>query len=107
MTTDDNMKIINMMYDTIKTMAVVLNQVSDYSCPGRKEMNKSWTELANEMRKLNKPVPDLTADLVRRLREHTGEGLMACGRALVATNCDFDAAIEHLRMSGTSAASAR
>lgn len=41
-----------------------------------------------------------TADQIRNLREHTGEGLMACRKALDAHEGDFDGAVEHLRCSG-------
>lgn len=99
-----DLALFNKMHETISAMAVVLNAVSSYNCHGREKMNKRWTELSVEMRKLNAPKPELTADMIRRLREHTGEGLMACKRALVATNCNFDAAVEHLRMSGTTSA---
>ncbi len=42
----------------------------------------------------------LTAELVRELRERTGEGLMACKAALVAHDNEIEAAIEHLRCMG-------
>lgn len=99
-----DLALLNKMHETISAMAVVLNEVSSYNCHGREKMNKRWGELSVEMRKLNVPKPELTADLVRRLREHTGEGLMACKRALIATDCNFDAAVEHLRLSGTTSA---
>jgi elongation factor Ts len=38
--------------------------------------------------------------MVKELRERTGAGMMECKKALVETNGDMDAAIEHLRKSG-------
>ena len=42
----------------------------------------------------------ITASMVKELRERTGAGMMECKRALVETNGDLEAAIEHLRKSG-------
>ena len=42
----------------------------------------------------------VTASMVKELRERTGAGMMECKKALVETNGDVDAAIEHLRKSG-------
>lgn len=42
----------------------------------------------------------VTAQLVKELRERTGAGMMECKKALVETNGDLEAAIEHLRKSG-------
>ena len=42
----------------------------------------------------------VTASMVKELRERTGAGMMECKKALVETNGDIDAAIEHLRKSG-------
>jgi elongation factor Ts len=42
----------------------------------------------------------VTAAMVKELRERTGAGMMECKKALVETNGDLEAAIEHLRMSG-------
>ena len=39
----------------------------------------------------------VTASMVKELRERTGAGMMECKKALVETNGDIDAAIEHLR----------
>jgi len=41
-----------------------------------------------------------TAADVKRLREHTGAGMMDCKNALVEANGDFDAAVEALRIKG-------
>ncbi len=43
---------------------------------------------------------EITAALVKDLRERTGAGMMECKKALVETNGDIDAAIEHMRKSG-------
>lgn len=42
----------------------------------------------------------VTAAMVKDLRERTGAGMMECKNALVETDGDIDAAIEHLRKSG-------
>ena len=42
----------------------------------------------------------ITAALVKELRERTGSGMMECKKALQATEGDIEAAIEHLRKSG-------
>lgn len=40
---------------------------------------------------------EITAKMVKQLREMTGAGVMACKNALVETDGDFDGAIELLR----------
>lgn len=95
-----NIELINKMYETISAMGVVINEVASYNCHGRAKMNKSWTELNNMVKELNKPPVEITAKMVRDLREHTGEGLMACKKALVASHGHYDKALEHLRTSG-------
>ena len=47
---------------------------------------------------------DIPADLVKRLRDETGAGMMDCKRALEETNGDFDAAKRLLRERGIAAA---
>lgn len=42
----------------------------------------------------------ITAQMVKDLRERTGAGMMECKKALVASEGDMEAAIEHLRKSG-------
>jgi len=42
----------------------------------------------------------VTAELIRALRERSGEGLMSCKRALELHKGDFDGALEHLRCEG-------
>ena len=43
---------------------------------------------------------DISASLVKELRERTGAGMMECKKALVENNGDIDAAAEWLRKSG-------
>ncbi|RIY33427.1 translation elongation factor Ts [Psittacicella hinzii] len=43
---------------------------------------------------------EITASLVKELRERTGAGIMDCKKALVETNGDIEAAIENMRKSG-------
>ena len=42
----------------------------------------------------------ISAAQVKELRERTGAGMMECKKALVETNGDIDAAIEHMRKTG-------
>ena len=42
----------------------------------------------------------VTASMVKELRERTGAGMIECKKALVESNGDMDAALEHLRKSG-------
>ena len=46
----------------------------------------------------------ITANLVKELRERSGAGMMECKKALVETDGDIEAAIEHLRKSGAAKA---
>lgn len=50
---------------------------------------------------------EITASMVKELRERTGAGMMDCKRALVETNGDFDKAVTLLREKGLAAASKR
>ena len=43
---------------------------------------------------------NITADLVKELRERTGPGMMECKKALVAVAGDIEKAIEEMRKSG-------
>ena len=45
-------------------------------------------------------MPEITAQLVRQLREMSGAGMMECKKALVESDGDLDAALEHLRKAG-------
>lgn len=42
----------------------------------------------------------ITADMVKKLRDATGAGMMDCKRALAAADGDFDTAVDNLRKSG-------
>jgi len=42
----------------------------------------------------------VTAAMVKELRDRTGAGMMECKKALVATDGDINAAVDHLRKSG-------
>ncbi len=48
---------------------------------------------------------EISASLVKELREKTGVGMMDCKKALVECNGDFDGAVEWLRKKGHAAAS--
>ncbi len=43
---------------------------------------------------------EITAQMVKELREQTGAGMMDCKKALAVTDGNFDKAIEHLREQG-------
>lgn len=43
---------------------------------------------------------NLTSEMVRELRERSGEGLISCKSALVAHDGDMEGALEHLRCEG-------
>ena len=47
---------------------------------------------------------EISAQLVKQLREMTGAGMMECKKALQATNGDLHAAIDHLRKQGIASA---
>lgn len=42
----------------------------------------------------------ISAQLVKELRERTGAGMMECKKALVETNGDIEAAVDHMRKTG-------
>ncbi len=50
---------------------------------------------------------EITAQLVKQLRERTGAGMMDCKEALKAESGDFEKAIDYLRKKGMSAATKR
>lgn len=50
---------------------------------------------------------EITAQLVKKLRDKTGAGMMDCKKALVESSGDFDKAIENLRKKGASVAAKR
>ena len=43
---------------------------------------------------------NITAEMVKDLREKTGVGMMDCKKALVEANGDLNLAVEHLRKAG-------
>ena len=49
-------------------------------------------------------MPEITAALVKDLREKTGAGMMDCKRALTETGGDMEAAVDWLRTKGLAAA---
>jgi len=50
---------------------------------------------------------NVTAEMVKKLREQTGAGMMDCKKALTETSGDFDRAVEFLRKKGLAAAEKR
>jgi len=52
-------------------------------------------------------MPEITAALVRQLRERTGIGMMDCKKALKETDGDLDKAVDYLRKQGMSAVEKR
>jgi len=50
---------------------------------------------------------EISADLVKRLREMTGAGVMLCKEALRASKGDLDGAVEYLRKKGTKTAESK
>ena len=50
---------------------------------------------------------DITSEVIKRLREKTGAGMMDCKRALEASNGDVEAAIEYLRKKGAAVGAKR
>src|SRR5579871_3329198 len=53
---------------------------------------------------MEKTMAEITATMVKDLREKTGAGMMDCKKALAETNGDMDAAVDWLRKKGLSAA---
>ena len=49
----------------------------------------------------------ISSELVKKLRDKTGAGMMDCKIALTETNCDMELAIEHLRKKGAAVAAKR
>ena len=49
-------------------------------------------------------MPDITAAMVKDLREKTGVGMMDCKRALTEAGGDMEAAVDWLRTKGLAAA---
>ena len=44
---------------------------------------------------------DISLDLVKKLREKTGAGIVDCKKALAESDGDFEKAIDYLRKKGT------
>ena len=49
-------------------------------------------------------MPEITAALVKELRDKTGAGMMDCKRALTEAGGDMEAAVDWLRTKGLAAA---
>ena len=49
-------------------------------------------------------MPQITASLVKQLREKTGAGMMDCKKALSESGGDLESAVDWLRKSGLAAA---
>ena len=95
-----NLELINKMHETIVAMSIVIEEVTSFNCHGRKAMTKNLDELDAMINELNKPPAEITAEMVKRLREQTGEGLMASKQALVRFKGNFEQAKDYLRTSG-------
>ena len=52
-------------------------------------------------------MPEITAAMVKQLRDKTGSGMMDCKKALAETNGDMDKAIDFLRKKGLATAAKR
>jgi elongation factor Ts len=52
-------------------------------------------------------VTEISAAMVKQLRDATSAGMMDCKRALIETDGDFDAAVKHLREQGMASAAKR
>lgn len=50
---------------------------------------------------------EISSEVVKKLRDKTGAGMMDCKRALTETNGDMEAAIEYLRKKGAAVAAKR
>lgn len=100
--TKQELDIINQMYITIRSMGIVLNEVASYRCYGRDKMNDDLDILRKMTTQLlvDNTLADITAEMVKELRESSGEGMMACKKALTICKGDMTAANEWLRNSG-------
>ena len=49
----------------------------------------------------------ISSEVVKKLRDKTGAGMMDCKNALMATNGDMEQAIDHLRKKGAAVAAKR
>lgn len=92
--------IINKMHAAVVAMSIVVEEVTSLNCHGRKAMNARLGELDDAINELNKPPVEITSEMVRRLREQSGDGLMMCRKALVKTNGNYELAVLYLRYAG-------
>src|SRR5690606_24620378 len=49
----------------------------------------------------------ISASDINKLRQQTGAGMTNCKKALVDSNCDFEAAVDYLRKKGAKVAGSR
>lgn len=87
-------------FETIDKMYRVMSMlVRQYKADNSRTQNhsticKEWKDVEDSIRELRRsftPVT-ITAEQVRSLRESTGEGLMACKKALLAARGDIEKA---------------
>lgn len=96
----NDIRVLNLMFDTICKMSVVVGEVASHNCYGRDKLGTSLSELRKAMNDLNKPPVVITSDQVCALREQTGEGMMSCKKALLKCDGDITRAIDYLRVEG-------
>src|SRR5262249_13251839 len=58
----------------------------------------------SDIRREGSTMAEITADLIKRLREATGAGMMDCKKALTETSGDFEGGVDWLRKKGLAAA---
>lgn len=87
------MKITPLEYKALQVVAGLLDRF-DPECAV--EVRKKLDTISDHY----KPIT-ITREMVQALRNQTGEGIMACNKALRHSNGDMDKAKEFLRMSGT------
>lgn len=78
-----------------KEIAAGFNETHGY------DSHYSSQEYEVEKRVVKKRLLEITREMVQELRNQTGEGIMACNKALRHSNGDMDKAKDYLRMSGT------
>jgi hypothetical protein len=84
---------INQMYVTLKALFAVVTEMN--SC-----VSEATQELEHQMFQLDelmKPFVGATVEMVRALREITGEGMTACNKALIEARGNQQLAIKILR----------
>lgn len=79
-----------------------LRAMSDVILEFHTGSSESTQKLELEMYKLDELMKgvDVTVDMVRDLRNLTGEGMMACRKALIQARGDEEKAVDYLRTSG-------